>query len=148
MGHASDSDLDYLTYHEHVPHRYAFSNTTKPDTLYNAKNRSWQGIHDAITTEKNRDLFETNLIVQGNSSNVDSTRITIQVNKNCMTELLLLDNNKVLTLFDTGSNVNLISESVIKSSAYLSSLPILNCPEYRIRNNSREMVANKFSQQN
>ncbi len=63
--------------------------------MYNAKNRSWQGIQDAITTEKNRDLFETNLIVQGNSSNVDSTRITLQVNKNCMTELLLLDKTKV-----------------------------------------------------
>ncbi len=61
-----------------------------------------------------------------------------------MTELLLLDNTKVLSLFDTGSNVNLISESLIKSSEYLSSLPILNCPEYKIRNTSREMIANKF----
>ncbi len=92
VGHTSDSDSDYLTHHEHVPSEYAFSNTTKPDTLYNAKNRSWQGIHDAITIKKNRDLFETDIIVQGNISNVDSTRITIQVNKNCMTELLLLDN--------------------------------------------------------
>ncbi len=144
MGHTSDSDSDYLTHHKHVPHRFAFSNTTKLDTVYNAKNRSWQGIHDAITTEKNGDLFETDLIIQGNSSNVDSPRITIQVNKNCMTELLLLDNTKVLSLFDTSSNVNLISESVLKSSEYLSSLRILNRPEYRIRNTSGEMVANKF----
>ncbi len=120
-----------------MPHRYAFANTTKLDTVYNAKNRSLQYIHDAITTEKNRDLFETDLIVQCNSSNVNSIRITIQVNKNCMTELLLLNNTKVLSLFDTGSNVNLISESVVKSSGYLSSLSILNCPEYRIRNTSR-----------
>ncbi len=127
-----------------MPHRYAFANTNKLDTVYNANNRSWQGIHNAITTEKNMDLFETDLIVQGNGVNTDSTRITIQVNKNCMTELLLLDNTKVLSLIDTGSNVNLISESVIKSSEYLSSLPILNCPEYRIRNTSGEMVANKF----
>ncbi len=77
-------------------------------------------------------------------SNVDSTRITIQVIKNCMTELLLQDNTQVLSLFDTGSNVDLISESVLKSSEYLSSLPIRNCPEYRIRNTSGEMVANKF----
>ncbi len=76
MQHSSDTDSDYLTHHEHVPHRYAFSNTTKLDTVYNATNRSWQGIHDALTTEKNRDLFETDLIVQCNSSNVDSTRIT------------------------------------------------------------------------
>ncbi len=33
-----------------------------------------------------------------------------------MTELLLLDNNKVLCLLDTGSNVNLNSESVIKKT--------------------------------
>ncbi len=61
-----------------------------------------------------------------------------------MTELLLLDDTKVLSLFDTGSNVNLISESVIKSSEYLSSLLILNCPEYRIWNTSGEIIANKF----
>ncbi len=118
-------------------HRFAFSNTTKLDTVCNSKNRSWLGIHDAITTEKNRDLFDTDLIVQGNSSNVDSTSITKQVNKNCMTELLLLNNTKVV---DTGSNVNLISESVIKSSEYLSSVAIVNCPEYRIRNTSGEKL--------
>ncbi len=47
-------------------------------------------------------------------------------------------------LFDTGSNVNLISESVIKSSEHLSILPILDCPDYRIWNTSGEIVANKF----
>ncbi len=61
-----------------------------------------------------------------------------------MIELLLLYNTKVLSLFDTGSNVNLISKSVIKSSEYLSSLPILSCPEYKIQNTSREMIAKKF----
>ncbi len=42
------------------------------------------------------------------------------MNKHCMTELLLLDNVKVLCLFDTGSNVNLISVSVIKRSEILA----------------------------
>ncbi len=60
-----------------------------------------------------------------------------------MTELLL-DNTKVLCLFDTGSNVILISESLIKSSEYLSSLPILDCPDYTIRNTTGEINANKF----
>ncbi len=83
-----------------MPQRYAFTSTVKLNSVYNAKNRYWQGIHDAITTEKNRDLFDTDLIVKGNSSNVDSTRITIPVNKNFMTELLLLDNTKVLSLFE------------------------------------------------
>ncbi len=74
-----------------------FSNTVKLDTVYNAKNRSCQGmyvcmylffnlntmkrytciytyykgIHDAITTKKNREPFD--LIVNANSSSVEST---------------------------------------------------------------------------
>ncbi len=47
-------------------------------------------------------------------------------------------------MFDSGSTVNLISESVIKSSEYLSCLPMLNCPDHKIRNTSGEMLANKF----
>ncbi len=61
-----------------------------------------------------------------------------------MTELLLLDNTKVLCLFDTGSHVNLISGAVIQSSEYLSSIPILDCPDYTIRNTTGEINANKF----
>ncbi len=61
-----------------------------------------------------------------------------------MTELLLLDNTKVLCLFDTGSNVNLISESVIQSSEHISSIPILDSPDYTIRNTTGEINANKF----
>ncbi len=61
-----------------------------------------------------------------------------------MTELLLLENIKVLCLFDTGSNVNLTLESVIKSSEYLCSISILDCPDYTIRNTTGEINANKF----
>ncbi len=61
-----------------------------------------------------------------------------------MSELLLLDNTYVLCLLDKGFNVNLISESVIKSSEYLSSLPILDCPDYTIRNTTGEINSNKF----
>ncbi len=104
----------------------------------------WQGIHDSITTVKNRELFETDIIVQDNHSNIDSTRIRTQFNKHCMTELLLLYNTKVLCLIDTGSNVNLISDSVIKSNEYLSSLAILDCPDYTIRNTTGEINENKF----
>ncbi len=50
----------------------------------------------------------------------------------------------VLSLFDTDSTVNLISESMIKSSEYLSILPIMNSPDHRICNTSREMLPNKF----
>ncbi len=65
---------------------------------------------------KNRELFEIDFIVQDDHSHVDSKRVNIKVNKHCMSELLLLDNTIVLCLFDTDSNVNIISESVIKSS--------------------------------
>ncbi len=95
-------------------------------------------------TVKNRELFETDLIAEGNHTQVDSSRINIQVNKHCMTELLLLDNTKVLCLFDTGSNVNLISESVVKSSTYLSILLLMDCPEHTIRNTTGHMKTNKF----
>ncbi len=128
-----------------MPPRHAFSNTNKIDTVYNANNRTWQGIHDSITTAKNCDLFETDFIVQDEHSQVDSTRVNIQVNKHCMTELLLLYNTKVLCLFDTGSNVNLISESVIQRSEYLSSIPILDCPDYTIRNTTGEINANMLN---
>ncbi len=60
-----------------------------------------------------------------------------------MTELLFLNNMKVLCLFDTGSNVNLISESVIQNSEYLSSISTLDCPDYTIRNTTGEMNAIK-----
>ncbi len=90
------------------------------------------------------ELFETDFIVQDDHSQVDSTRVNIQLNKHCMTEILLLDNTKVLCLFDTGSNVNLISESLIKCSEYLSSIPILECSDYTIRNTIGEINANKF----
>ncbi len=70
--------------------------------------------------------------------------VNIQVNKHCMTDQLLLDNTKLLCLFDTCSNVNLISESVIQISEYLSSIPILDFPDYTITNTTSEINANKF----
>ncbi len=120
--HLSANSSDTLKHLEYVPPRHAFSNTSKIDTVYKANNWIWQGINHSITMAKNRELFETDFIVQDEHSQVDSTRVNIQVNKHYMTELL--DNTKVLCLFDTGSNFNLFSESVIKSSEYLSSIPI------------------------
>ncbi len=144
MRHQSAHHSDTLTQLDYVPPRYAFSNISKIDTVYNANNRTWHGIHDYITMAKNRELFETDFIVQDEHSQVDFTRVNIQVNKHCMTELLLLDNTNVLCLFNTGSSVSLISESVIQSSEYLSSIPILDCPDYTIRNTTGKINANKF----
>ncbi len=102
---------------EYVLHRYAFANRNK--LQFTMPNICLGKVYIMLLLrEKNRELFETDLIVQSNNSSDESTRITIQVNKHCMTELLLLDNTKVLRLFDSGSTVNLISESVIKSSEY------------------------------
>ncbi len=81
MGHLSDSSSDSLIHDEYVPHRYVFTNRNKLDIVYNAKNLSCQGIHNAIITEKNSET-ETDLIVQDNNSVDESTRITIQVKKN------------------------------------------------------------------
>ncbi len=145
--HSTGHAPPLLSHLEHLPQRkptHAFANLKKIDNVYNVRNRSWQGIHDSVMTVKNRELFETNFIAEGNHTQVDSSRINIQVNKHCMTELLLLENTKVLCLFDTGSNVNLISESVVKSSTYLSSLPLMDCPEHTIRNTTDHMKTNKF----
>ncbi len=67
---------------------------------------NWQSIHNSITTEKNRELFNTDLIVQGIQDDVNVTMININVNKNCMTEMLLLDNTKVLSLLDNDNDNN------------------------------------------
>ncbi len=144
MGCHSHKRSDTLTHHEHTLHRYVFQNANKIDTVYNLNNLNWQSIHNSITTEKNRELFNTDFIVQGTHDNEHVTKININVNKNCMTEMLLLDNTKVLSLFDTGSTVNLISEYFIKGSVYLSSLPIMKCPDFRICNTSDEMIVNRF----
>ncbi len=53
-------------------------------------------------------------------------------------------NQQNVCLFYTGANANLISESVIKSSEYLSSISILDCAAYTIWNTTGEIKANKF----
>ncbi len=69
VGCLSHSSSDSLIHHEYVSHRYAFPNANKLDTVYKAKNCSWQGLHNAIATEKNRELFDTDFMVQVNSAN-------------------------------------------------------------------------------
>ncbi len=83
MACQSDTSSDSLIHRENTNHRYAFKNINKIDIVYNAKNLSWQGIDNAITTEKNRELFDTDHIIQSNIASDDSTTISIQVNKYC-----------------------------------------------------------------
>jgi hypothetical protein len=61
-----------------------------------------------------------------------------------MTDLKLLDDKSVLCLFDTGSNVNIICESVYQNSAYLQSLPVRICPKHRIVNTNAHIETDKF----
>ncbi len=140
----SDTTSDPLTHLEFNAPRHTFTHKSTIDVIYNAKNRSWEDIHDSISTTTTRELFDADFLSHANQPLTDSIRINIPFNKHCMNELLLLDNAKVLCLFDTGSNVNLLSESVIKSCKYLSSLPVLDCPAYTIRNTTGEMKAKKF----
>ncbi len=46
--------------------------------------------------------------------------VNTQINRECMTELNLRDDTKVLSIFDTGSTVKLISDAMVTSSSYLS----------------------------
>ncbi len=140
----SDTKSDPLTHLKFNAPRHTFTHTSTIDVIYNAKNRSWQDIHDSISTTTTSELFDADFVSHESQPLADSIRINIPLNKHCMSELLLLDNTKVLCLFDTSSNVNLLSESVIKSRKHLSSLPVLDCPAYTIRNTTGEMKANKF----
>ncbi len=79
LRHLSANSSDTLNHLEYVPPKHVFSNTSKIDTVYNANNRSWQGIHDSIIMAKNRELFETVFIAQDEHPQVDSTRVNIQV---------------------------------------------------------------------
>ncbi len=79
-----------------------------------------------MMSDKNRELFDMDALVhQMSNGNTDSPTLSIHVDKKCMTELLLLDDTKELSLFDTGSTFNLISESLVKSSEYLSSMHVM-----------------------
>ncbi len=133
-----------LIHYENTTNRFAFK-MDKIDKVFNMKNQNWKELHDSMMIDKNRELFDLDILVhQLRSGNTDSPTLSIHVNKKCMTELLLLDYTKVLSLFDTGSTVNLISESLVKSSEYLSSMHVMECGMHRIQNTTRTMNASKF----
>ncbi len=138
----SNTKSDPLTHLEFNAPRHTFTHTSTIDVIYNAKYRSWQDV--SISTTTTRELFDADFVSHESQPLTDSIWINIPFNKHCMSKLLLLDNTKVLCLFYTGLNVNVLSESVIRSSKYLSSLPVLDYPAYTIRNTTSEMKANKF----
>ncbi len=107
----SANKTDTLIHHENTTDRFAFK-MDKSDKVFNAKNQNWKELHNSMMSDKNTELFDMDVLVhQLSSGNTDSPTLSIHVDKKCMTELLLLDDTKVLCSFDTGSTVNLISES-------------------------------------
>ncbi len=100
------------------------------------------GIHDALIIDTPRELFSADLLDSelGSSSDI----VTINTNNNNMCELNLLNGQKILSIFYTGSSVNLISADIVKCNEYLSTLPILKCGKFTIRNTSSTAVADSF----
>jgi hypothetical protein len=140
----SDSISDDLNHHKTVTYNNSLYKI-QANNYMNTKNLDYLNLHDSIVTNENRELFDINLLVT-NEESIDSECpiIQIQFNKNCMTDLKLLDDKPILCLFDTGSNVNLICESVYQNSAYLQSLPIRTCPKHRIFNTNSHIETDKF----
>ncbi len=137
-------DTDTIIHCDNNVGRYAL----KDDTIkkvYNSQNRNWLDLHESLLCDKDRKLFDMDIIVKNKpSNNTESANLSINVDKKCMTELVLLDDTKVLCLFDTGSTVNLISESLVNNSLYLSKMKIMQCNTQHIRNSSGEFSGNNF----
>ncbi len=107
----------------------------KIEKVYNVRNQNWKELHDSMMSDKSRELFDMDVHVhQLGGGNTDSPTLNIHVYKKCITELLLLDDTMVLSLFDIGSTVNLISGSLVKSSDYFSSMNVMECGTHKIQN--------------
>ncbi len=117
----SCTDLQIHIYSYRISQANTFINKNEVITVpADIKKKS---IHHSLITDISRDLIYADLI----SSNTDrqcDEKITINTNDNCMCELNLLNCESILSIFDTGSTVNLISEDVVKTNEYLSTLPI------------------------
>ncbi len=129
----SANKTDTLIHHENTTKRFVFK-IDKIDKVFNVKNQNWKELHNSMISDKNRELFDMDVLVhQLSSGNTDSPTLSIHVDKKSMTELLFLDDTKVLSLFDTGSTVNLISESLVNSREYLSSMHVMEaCISWRV----------------
>jgi hypothetical protein len=138
---------DYISDPLNLPETVTYKNSLykiHADKNAHSIKYDYLGLHDSIITNENRELYDINLLVTENEEIGYSPTIHIYFNKNCMTELKLLDDTDVLCLFDTGSNVNLISETVYQNSPYLQSLPVRNCPKQKIFNTSSPIETDRF----
>jgi hypothetical protein len=150
MTNAKGSHHASPTQHGLCHKQFSFSSTptiSKPDVVISKIEtpETWRNIHDSVMIDKHRELFEADLISsQTTKYSANETNITLQLDKKCMTELKLLDGTTVLSVFDSGSTVNLISEAIIAQSKYLSNLPIVKCEQFNIINTSTTIQANRF----
>jgi hypothetical protein len=136
-------------YRPHVS--YSAIHNIKADPIKESKETNtkmnWKELHDSLMINKSRSLFESDL---RNEIQEEKTRcpiqqeLELQLDHRNMINLPLLDGKNVLSVFDTGSTVNLISDQIVKSSPYLSSLPIMECPNFKIMNTSSPINCNKF----
>ncbi len=134
---------DQISHPNQVTQVNTFINTSEILTIPSDVNKSWKCIHDALITETSRELFSADRIDSDINSN-NNDIVTINTNDNCMCELSLLNCRKILSIFDTGSTVNLISAEIVKNNEYLSSLPVYKCCQFIIRNTSTSVVAESF----
>ncbi len=135
---------DKISHPNPVTQVNTFINTSEILTIPADVNKSWKCLHDALITDTSRELFSADLIDSDMNPNNDDDHVTINTNENCMCELSLLNGQKILSIFDTGSSVNLISDVIVKNNEYLSSLPVSKCCQFTIRNTSTSVVAESF----
>ena len=109
--------------------------------------KDWKEIHQHLVAKRTRNLFDTELYdftPPGTYEPCFDTKIGIRLDHKCMQSFNLLDGTPVLTLFDTGSTVNLISEDMVRKSPYLSSLPVYTCPPMTITNTTGAHKHDRF----
>jgi len=80
-----------------------------------------------------KSLFDGDLWIDSNED-TDLPMVSVDLDKSNMAKFNLPDGKEFLTLFDTGANINLLSESCVNRSKYLSGLEQRQCEIFKIRN--------------
>ena len=148
-GLASSRDKDPNTTSEQAPQRISLNTALQHinDLLPVPRFLTdWKDIQNHLIAGRTRNLFDAEIYDLSFRSQDDSSdpALDIKLNNQCMTSLRLLDGTPILTLFDTGSTVNLISEQLVKDSPYLSQLPILHCPGMTVNNTTGSRKHDRF----
>lgn len=109
--------------------------------MFKSIQTDWRKVHDSTSSSYTKDIFDPELLThEPTGIDTEKMHLDLHLNKHSMAEFRLIDDTKVLSLWDTGSSVNLLSEELIKRSPYLSQLPLRKCPDYTISNASSTPV--------